>query len=203
MIEPNGQRYMVDSTGTYTFHLCALETGLDVSGIAFSPYESGGVVRKLITSISGLDHLEGKTVVALADGNLETGKVVVGGEIVLGVPSAKVQIGLPYECDLETMDFIPGNIFQTTSDKHRRIVSTMLLLDSTRSLKVGPDADSLNEVIFRTDELYGEPTRVYSGEQDVTLYPNDWKSSRVFMRVSDPLPASVLSIVPRMDVGGE
>lgn len=45
---------------------------------------------------TGLDHLEGKTVQALADGTVHSDLVVTGGQITLPRRALSVQIGLPY-----------------------------------------------------------------------------------------------------------
>ena len=48
------------------------------------------------TTITGLDHLEGKEVTALADGSVVTGKTVSSGQITLGTEASVVHVGLPY-----------------------------------------------------------------------------------------------------------
>ena len=53
-------------------------------------------------SFSGLDHLEGETVVALADGVVETGLVVSGGAVTLSTAASVVHIGLNYNSDLDS-----------------------------------------------------------------------------------------------------
>ena len=62
---------------TNTFEL----SGID--GSAFTAYTSGGKVRKAVTSIAGLDHLEGETVACLADGNVVAGLTVSNGAVTL------------------------------------------------------------------------------------------------------------------------
>ena len=52
--------------------------------------------------ISGLGHLEGKTVSILADGAVHPQRVVTGGSITLDIEASTVQIGLPIEADLRT-----------------------------------------------------------------------------------------------------
>ena len=61
-----------------------------------------GVAAK---TISGLDHLEGKTVNILADGAVHPQSVVTNGEIVLDHPAQKVHVGLPINADIKTLPF--------------------------------------------------------------------------------------------------
>ena len=61
------------------------------------------------TVISGLDHLQGKTVAVFADGLKQTSKVVAGGQITLDTAASKVQVGLPYTAKLLTLNLnLPG-----------------------------------------------------------------------------------------------
>ena len=57
-----------------------------------------------VTSVSGLSHLEGKTVAILGDGNVVPSKVVSGGAVALDGAYGKVTVGLPYTADLETLN---------------------------------------------------------------------------------------------------
>jgi hypothetical protein len=205
MTEINGLSFLVDAAGTgaYAFYLHNISSDADYSLTAFSAYADGGVVRKHVTSVTGLAHLEGETVSVLADGGEVKGLVVSGGAITLPVAAAKVHVGLPYVCDLETLDFSIANETQTTADKKRRIVSAMVRLDSTGAMKIGPDATRLVEVPFRIGGYYDSHVDLFSGEKVVDLKPGDSMDSRIFVRVDSPLPCTVLSITPRFDVGGE
>ena len=54
---------------------------------------------------------------------------------------------------------------------------------------------------FRSDEDYGEPTRLFTGDKGLPIEPSDGKTGRVYLRVESPLPSTILSIIPKMDVG--
>jgi hypothetical protein len=156
------------------------------------------------TTIYGLEHLESQAVSVLADGFVVSGLTVSGGAITLPDAASVVHVGLGYTCDLETQELAPGNEVQATRDKLRRVVGVVAVVDDTRALWVGSSEDGLEEVPFRTTELYGNPTELYSGEVEVDPVPlSDASTSRVFVRVSEPLPATVLALVARIDVGGE
>lgn len=53
--------------------------------------------------ISGLDHLEEKTVAILADGAVQNNKVVNNGQITLDIPADKVIVGLPFTAVVSPM----------------------------------------------------------------------------------------------------
>jgi hypothetical protein len=53
------------------------------------------------TTITGLDHLEGKTVALVGDGSVYPNSIVSGGSATLSGPAAlKIEAGLPFTCTL-------------------------------------------------------------------------------------------------------
>ena len=56
-----------------------------------------------VSSVSGLDHLEGMTVQILADGAVQTTKTVTNGAVTLDHPANIVTVGLGYESQLSPM----------------------------------------------------------------------------------------------------
>jgi hypothetical protein len=54
----------------------------------------------VISSVSGLSHLNGYQVYALVDGAVQGLFTVSGGAITLTTPGSQVVVGLPYGCDL-------------------------------------------------------------------------------------------------------
>lgn len=61
-----------------------------------------------LTSVSGLDHLDGKTVQVLADGAVHPDATVAAGSITLSYPADEVYVGLPYTCTLVTLPLDKG-----------------------------------------------------------------------------------------------
>jgi hypothetical protein len=162
---------------------------------------ASGDWRMSVTSVSGLSHLEGKTVVVLADGNVINSLVVASGAITLPNPASKVHVGLPYTCDLETLGFNYQTQTGTVQDRIRRVLSVVLRFRNTRACWAGPDEDHLDELAFRDTEDYGEPTGLYSADKEVMLEPGELREGSVFMRVTEPLPVTVQAIFARMHHG--
>lgn len=50
-----------------------------------------------VTSVSGLDHVEGETVAVFADGQVQASKIVSSGSITLDKAASKVLVGLPFD----------------------------------------------------------------------------------------------------------
>lgn len=153
------------------------------------------------TVISGLDHLEGESIVALADGNVIKGLTVTSGTIELDNPASKVHLGLSYYSDLETLDVDYAAESGTIQDKRKHVPSVVLRMENTRAAFVGPDVDSLTEIAFREDEDYGEPTALFTGDKEVNIDAGAPREARVFVRNIDPLPMTILAIITRVDHG--
>ena len=74
-------------------------------------------------------------------------------------------------------------------------------VEKSRGGKVGPAEDNLTEFKQRAYEKYGDPTALKTGDIRVTL-PSQWSSSgSIFFRQDDPLPVTILSLIPEVSVG--
>ena len=200
MTELNGVRFKVANKATDTFEL-QTEAGVDIDGSAYTAYVEGGVVRKAVTAISGLDHLEGRTVAVLANGNVVNGLVVTSGAITLPAAASRVHVGLGYVADLELLDFEYPTETGTAQDKIRTVKTAVVGMINTRAMWIGPSADRLLEVKFRTTEAYGEPTALFTGSKELALYAGDQREGRVFIRNVDPVPLTVTKVIGRVNHG--
>lgn len=150
-------------------------------------------------TMSGLAHLNGKTVAVLSDGNVEPQKVVSSGSITLEAPGGVVHVGLPITADLETLDLQDG------SGDGRVIQKTVprvdILVRDTRGIKIGPDLANLYASPVRLDEAYTETPELKNGRVEY-LTSSTWNDTgRILIRQEDPLPAQVLGIIPEVKGG--
>lgn len=152
-------------------------------------------------TISGLGHLEGKTVSILADGSVHAQRVVSGGSVVLQEPAGVAHIGLPYNSDMETLDLELKDGNETLLDKKLAVTSLTVRVEESRGIFAGKDKKSLYEQ--KTDRsTYEQPLDILTGQADINI-SNDWDGKgRVFIRQSDPLPLSVLAVIPEVTIGG-
>lgn len=196
MSQINDLRFTVANKTTNTFELSG------INGSAFTAYTSGGEARKAVTSISGLDHLEGETLACLADGNVVAGLTVSSGAVTLSRAASRVHMGLGYTTDLETLDLNYTSKAGTIQGRLKKVSKVILRFEDTRGGFVGPDADNLVEMKQREFELLGQPTQLITGDREVVITP-DWNTgARIFIRQTDPLPLTLLAVVPDVAVGG-
>lgn len=160
-----------------------------------------------ITTLTGLDHLEGKSVSVLADGNVisdgasEPFYVVSGGEIELPFHAVIAHVGLPITADIETLDIdIPQG--ETLVTKKKIVSKVTLTLDQSRGGWVGPDADHLTEFKQRELENWDEPVALHTGPEEIRIQSTWNQNGRIFVRQTDPLPITILAAIPTIQVGG-
>lgn len=148
----------------------------------------------------GLDHLEGKTVAAVSDGDVTTPVVVAGGTVSLSRRGVRVVVGLPYVSELETLNL---SVQGTEIRDRKRIVSKVSAeVEATRGLLFGVDRGQLDEFRppFGTNE--SRPMTPVTGLAQV-LVSGKWDDNgRIVVRQEAPLPAAVLSVLPEVSFGG-
>ena len=153
--------------------------------------------------ISGLGHLEGKTVSILADGAVHPQRVVTGGSVTLDIEASTVQIGLPIEADLQTLPLAvqlqDGSFGQ---GRFKNVNKVWLRVYRSSGIFVGPSTSELTEAKQRTTEPYGSPPALKSDEIEITLTPTWGASGQVFVRQADPLPLTVVSMTAEVALGG-
>lgn len=162
-------------------------------------------------TIPYLWHLEGKQVSVLGDGFVVaspnnaayTAITVTNGQITLPEAYSKVQVGLPYISDLETLDIDGAG--PTMADRKKNISKVTVHVEKTRGLWVGAEPptdddddplEGLTEIKARDMEGYDEAVDLTDGTMEVIIR-SEWNSNgRIFIRQVDPLPMSILAVTP-------
>lgn len=154
-----------------------------------------------VTTIGKLDWLEGKTVAVLADGAVQNKKTVVGGSITLDHAASKVQIGLPYTADLQTL---PPTLQVDGFGQGRQlnVNKVWIRLFQSSGIFAGPSEDLLTEYKQRTTEVYGAPPDLQSGQAEITLMPQWNDNGQILLRQENPLPLTVVAVTMEMAIGG-
>lgn len=154
------------------------------------------------TTISGLSHLEGKTVSILADGAVHPQRVVTSGKITLDQTASKVQIGLPITADLQTLPLAAQIDNSFGQGRYKNVNKAWLRVYRSSGIFIGPDANNLTEAKQRTTEPYGSAPALKSEEIQIVLTPTWADSGQVLIRQADPLPLTVVSMTLEVALGG-
>jgi hypothetical protein len=151
------------------------------------------------TTISGLDHLEGQVVSVLANGSTHPDRTVTNGGITLTRSSTKVKVGLPYTSILQTMRLDAGSQNGTSQAKTKRIYNITVRLYESIGVEVGPDLNNMESIPFRSSaQLMNTPIPVYTGDKEVEFRGNYETDGYIYVRQTQPLPLTVLSLYPEL-----
>lgn len=152
------------------------------------------------TVFSGLSHLEGKTVSILADGAVHPQRVVTSGQVTLEQAASTVHIGLPFQSDAKTLPLA----FETQAygqGREKNVNCIWLRVYRSSGIFAGPDENNLTEAKQRTTEPYGSPPALKSEEIRLVISPSWRDSGQVFIRQSDPLPLTIVSMTLEVAIG--
>lgn len=152
-----------------------------------------------VTSVSGLDHLEGQMVSILADGSVMPSQTVAGGSVPLNHAASKIVVGLAKKDQLQTLYLDTGE--PTIQGRRKKITALTLRVENTRGLKIGSTFSSLVEIKQRSSEPMGTPISLYTGDQRAIMDPNWTIHGQVCIQQDYPLPAAVLGVIPEVTVG--
>lgn len=207
IIRAGGGKMLVTAFTSSTVVVCDVQ--IDVTDILEEdpankplPIDAGAwTCTQPVTTVGGLNHLEGELVTILADGNVGPQKTVVDGSITLDHEASRIIVGLPYQCYIKTL---PVEVIeQTLLGKRKAIVGMAVKVNETRGLKTGPTLEKLHEVKERTNEDYGEPITLQNGDQYSNL-DIEWNDEgQVFIVQDNPLPAVVLGYMLRTEAGDD
>jgi len=201
MTELNDNVYIIANVTATTFEL----SGVD--GTLFTAYTTGGNSLIVITTVSGLDHLEGETVDILADGYVVEGKTVSSGSVTLDRAANKVHAGLSYTPTIELLDIDTAQ--EQVKSKSVSVSKVFIEVEGSRGGFVGgrKDATSGEQVTFqeikpRFDADGYDQIALRTYKQEVVIDPQWSKGGGVRIEQRSPLPMAILSVIPRVDVGG-
>ena len=152
-----------------------------------------------VTTISGLDHLEGQTVSILANGATHPDKTVSNGSITLDRSSTNVKVGLSYSSILQTMRLDAGSQNGTSQGKTKRIYEITIRLYESVGVEVGESLDNMERIPFRTSsDPMDQGIPPFTGDKAVEFRGNYDTDGFIFVRQTQPLPLTILSLYPEL-----
>lgn len=143
------------------------------------------------TVMTGLSHLEAKTVDVVADGSFKGTKIVSGGQLTLDDAASKVEIGLHYNSKAVTMrPAIEGAIIEGLPRSWDKV---FVRLDKT----IGGHLNG-ERLQYQPSDL--DVLGLFTGDRDVT--GQGWDTvGRITVEQRDPYPMSVLAVFGTLSVG--
>ena len=153
------------------------------------------------TSLTGLGHLEGKTVSILADGAVHRQLVVTGGAITLDVAASTVHVGLPIVADIQTLP-LALQMEAAGQGTKKNVNKVFLRVAKSSGISAGPTFDNLVPAKIRTTEPYGSPPALQTRLIEVANRAAWTDDAQVCIRQSDPLPLTITALILDFALGG-
>lgn len=185
---------LVSRSGIYTIELFDDELNLDsaLTGSAGSP----------TTSWSGLDHLNGQAVSIVADGAVQSDKLVTAGTVTIDEAASEVEIGLAYSHIIEPLP--PSEVGASGGGRRVRLIEGIFRLKDTAALRldIGRGLNDISLKQFGEDEILDAPLPLESG--DIRVRSIGWRddATKPLWRIeqSTPLPFTLLSVTTELKV---
>jgi len=209
----NGQQYKITVIDTNNFTLQDAASGANIDGTALTAYVSGGNCVQCFSTFTGLSYLNGQTVSVLGDGFVFPQQVISGGSITLPRPCGYLSVGMQYYSDVETLPVELSMWFNppppmTTQGRPVKIGGVTFSFVKSRGGWVGTslyDAygkEKLLETFFPVVNSPNGVLQLLTGDYRVSLKGGWETGGRVFFRQKDPLPFTIVKIIPAVVVGG-
>ena len=156
------------------------------------------VFPQLTKNVSGLSHLEGKTVGVFVDGKPQSNKVVRNGAISLDTAGYDITVGLPYLCKLKTLPITAQttNQLQGTS-KNVSEVFLRLMHDGDVYANLS-SAKKLYKV--KTDDKYYQPYGDKSKLAQLTVDGSWQLDTSLVVEHRDSLPLEIQGVVYNLTI---
>lgn len=187
----------------------------DTDGIEEAFYVDGGLTSRRETAaemVTGLGHLEGADVVALADGSPVEGLKVADGAVTLPYAAKVVTVGLNYVSALSPLPLETDTQQGATLGKRRAYGKCVLrLYRSVGGKYAATEPGDLFDVAGwkgRTaydlpflPEKYGEACQPFSGNIEISLPSGQDTDTSLWLMQDRPMPFRVVAIMADVDFG--
>ena len=154
------------------------------------------------TSITGLSHLEGKTVAVWGDGKDLGTYTVSSGGITLSEAVANRVIGLPYTAQFKSTKLAYAASMGTALTQRKRLNSLALIMANThyQGIQYGPDFTTMDDLpLMENAEETSSNTVWEAYDSDSFTFPGEWHTdARLCLKATAPRPATVLCAIVGM-----
>lgn len=198
LTDGDGKKYRVEISSTTSSTVAVGVTDNQIpQSLRLTPKTNWAFARD---TMSGLGHLEAKTVSILADGCVQSNKVVNGGYIKLDRAATKVTVGLPFTSQLTTLP-INVDVRDVGNMSVYNVRAVTLRVNNTSGIKVGKDSETLTEYKQRKTESLGTYSNLINEDVRIVVSPSWGTSPQVTVVQNDPLPITVAGMAIEVAVG--
>lgn len=151
-----------------------------------------------VTQVTGLDHLEGESVVAWGNGKDLGTYTVASGAITLSEAVTEAWIGLTYRGRYKSAKLAVERALGLHLTTRGRIVKVGFILADTHAqgLQYGPDFTTMDNLPLIENGAAVDTTSVWeSYDEDQVRFPGDWDTdNRLCLEMNAPRPCTVMAV---------
>lgn len=149
-----------------------------------------------LTSVTGLDHLEGETICVLADG-IKGEYTVSGGAITLSTPADTVIAGLPLTSEFEPLDIETGQ----SASMRKQLYQSKLMLYKSLGGSIASDGEDYQDLIYHTaGETMDESIPLKDGYMEVFHESSHSRQKYWRIKHDEPYPFTLQAVVQSFTV---
>ncbi len=208
---------LVDRTDITADRVSGLEPFVPIDGVypggsgaedvARRCYADSAVLRhesEPFSVVTGLGHLEGRSVVIFAGGAEQAEQVVEGGQVTIDPPESVACVGLPYTSEVQPMKLEAQMQDGTAQGRKFKVCRVMLRLRDTLGGSVAARPGGRQEIIqYRSVEMpMDAPPPLFSGDKAIPLESSHMDSADVIFTHDEPLPFTLIGMVVMVDISG-
>lgn len=153
------------------------------------------------STITGLSHLEGQSVVVFANGATHPNKTVASGQITLDRAVTKCHVGLQYTSKMVTLPLNAAMATGTSQGKTKRINEVVLRLYKSLGGQIGPNEDNLERMLTRSglNPMDSSPP-LETGDRVLNFNGPHERQAKITLIHDEPLPFTLVAIGPRGEI---
>jgi len=150
-----------------------------------------------VSTVTGLDHLEGKTVVIWAEGRDIGTAVVGGGEVALPEELEDITVGLPYTARFKGARLILSDTAPFMAAKQIAHVGLILLDTHAQGLRYGQSFDYLDDLPLKEGYALVDQDAIHATYEEQTIEVNgSWEpDARLCLEAAAPRPCTVVACI--------
>ena len=159
-----------------------VDSGLTYSGAA-------------ITTVTGLNHLEGETVSVVADGALHPDRTVTDGAITLQNSATQLAIGLGYNAICKMLPIEVQGDLGSAQGSIKRVSKIIIRFWNSLGVQVGDNLATLKDIPFRksTDRMDLSPP-LFTGDKEILIQDSYDREGTFYIQQNKPFPCNILFV---------
>lgn len=183
---------------------------LNSGGTPLPQMAGAWTLTKPVSTISGLNHLIGMSVVGLADGNIITPRTVdATGSITLDVPASAVVVGLKFRAQLQGVYLDTGA--PTVQGQRKKVADVTVRIEASRDITAGsnqtdgstlsppqlaPAWTDMAALPNKAIKAYNSATvPLFTGDVRVPVFGGFQTPGQVCVQQDNPLPMNILAFI--------